>query len=148
MTLLTSRVFVLEKEGSALPSVVVICVRPESLGVLRMGGLCRHISAAVIRERRWGRAAGSGQIRLPGSPVQSLGGSPWPLQWPGPMACSPSMHPTVQSPPAAVLVPRVPMGCLGEVHTSVLSICPAQSRFARSGRVALSKIKVVFGAGS
>ena len=129
MTLLSFHVFVLEKEGSVLSSAVFICVGMESLGVLWMDHLCCHISAAVIKQRRWGRALGSGCIWLPRSPVKLLGGSPWSLQWPRPVTHSSSVHPTVQSLPVAMLVPRVPIGCLGEVQTSVLSICPGSVPF-------------------
>lgn len=65
MTLLSFQVFVSEKEGSVVPSAVFICVGLENLRVLWMGQLCRRISAAVLQQRRWGRALGSGRILLP-----------------------------------------------------------------------------------
>lgn len=66
MTLLSFQVFVSEKEGSVLSSAVFICVGLESLRVLRMGRLCCHISATVLKQGRWGRrGANQGTLRLP-----------------------------------------------------------------------------------
>lgn len=56
---------------------------------------------------------------------EMLGSSLWPLQWPGLVARSPSVHPAVQSLPAAVLVS---ISCLREEQNNVLAVCPGSEQ--------------------
>lgn len=68
------------RKGLSVSSSACLCWL-EGWGLLGMGGLCCHVSAAVIKWRRWGRAPASGHIlHLRSCWLVAHGphGGPWP----------------------------------------------------------------------